>query len=115
MNIIQEKEEEIIVKKEKVVREFREELKLKGLELRDLYDESFFKILNHVYPYHPKNMTCHLKPEWLTFLLTFEHKYVSIAWSEQCIILSITIPTDFEKGGFYTLTSLEEVFEITDR
>lgn len=113
MSQIQEKENEIVVKKEKVIREFRDELKVKGIQNIELYDEPFFKILNHIYRYHPKNITCHLKADWLTFLMTFEHEFIYIAWSKKFVILSITIPSDYQKGGMFTL-SLNDTLEKLD-
>jgi hypothetical protein len=107
---IQEEEQRIVVKKEKVIREFRDELKLKGNENRELYDEPFFKILNHIYQYRPINITCHIKSGWLTFLMRFEHKFIYIAWSKEMVILNVTIPNDFEKSGMYTL-SLDDTFK----
>lgn len=109
------------VKKEKVIREFREELKLKGIEKNQpLYDEAFFTILNHVYKYHPRNITCHLsRLNSLTFLVMVDHTYIYIEWSptkERKTLLSITIMDGYfdQGGGIYTVT-LEEALEKIDK
>lgn len=108
------------VKKEKVIREFREEIKLKGLEKEmQIYDEPFFKILNHVYKYHPRNITCNLsRLNSLTFVVIIDHIYIYIEWSSKTVIntlLSITImDEDFDDGGIYTVP-LDEALENIDR
>lgn len=107
------------VKKEKVIREFREELKIKGIENRDIYEEPFFKILNHVYKYHPRNITCNLsRLNSLTFVVIIDHIYIYIEWSSKHVIntlLSITIMDEnFDDSGIYTVT-LDEALENIDR
>jgi hypothetical protein len=107
------------VKKEKVIREFREELKLKGIENREVYDEPFFKILNHVYQYQPKEIKCHVsRLDSLTFLVIVEHTYIFIEWSPIRnfeTLLSITIMNqEFDQGGIYT-TTLDEALKEIDK
>jgi hypothetical protein len=96
------------VKKEKVIREFREELALKGIEKKKIYDEPFFKILNHVYHYHPREIKCHIsRLNSLTFLVILDHTYIYIEWSSKQIpntLLSITIMDGkFDDGGIFNL------------
>jgi hypothetical protein len=70
-----------IVKKEKVIAEFREELNLKGIHNKKIYDDSFFKILNLIYKYHPRDIRCHIKNnDCLSFLVYNNHDYLYIGW-----------------------------------
>lgn len=106
------------VKKEKVIKEFREELKLKQVEDREVFDEPFFKILNQVYKHEPEN----IKPNitrfgTLSFIVKKNHTYIYLEWSPKRIpstLLSITIMSDeFDDGGIYTLT-LDEALKKID-
>jgi hypothetical protein len=108
---------DIKVKKEKVIREFREELKTKGLEKREVYEELFFEILNRVYTLKPKEMRCHLsRLNSLSFLVILDHTYIFIEWSvgkNPDTLLSITMFDDFENGGIY-FTSLDNALNIIE-
>ncbi len=108
------------VKKEKVIREFREELKLKEILKREIYDESFFKILNHVYKHNPNEIKANInRLNNLTFLIIHEHKYIYIEMlnnNPRTTLLSITIMgDDYEDGGIFNLTldmALEKIDEL---
>jgi hypothetical protein len=111
--------DKLTVKKEKVIREFRDELKVRGIVNREIYELPFFQILNHVYKYHPRNITCHLnRLNNLTFLVMIDHTYIFIEWSpqkERKTLLSITIMDgEIEQSGIYTV-SLEEALKNIDR
>jgi len=110
--------DKVQVKKEKVIREFREELALKGYDKMKVYDEPFFKILNRVYKHKPENIVCHInRLNTLVFVIRFEHKYIYLEWFENKsfeVLLSITLlDDDFNKGGIYT-TSIDEALDKID-
>lgn len=108
---------DILVKKEKVIKEFREELNLKGIINREKYDKPFFLVLNELYPLRPRNMTCHINRfDRLTFVIVVEHTYIYIEWTEKITLLSITIMDgDFDDGGIYHTTLEDAIEKIKDR
>lgn len=106
------------VKKEKVIKEFREELINKNVTNREIFDKPFFEILNHVYKYNPKETKCHLtRLGSMTFLVIVDHTYMYLEWSPKKdvpTLLSITVMDgEFDDGGIYHL-SLSEVLEKMD-
>lgn len=102
----------ITVKKEKVIKEFRDQLNLKGIEGRERFDTPFFKILNELYVFHPREMKCDItRFNSLTFIIIVDHTYIYLEWSEKTTLLSITIMDDnFDDGGIFNL-SLDEALE----
>ena len=113
--------DKIKVKKEKVIKEFRDELIAKNVDplQREIYDEPFFKILNHIYQYHPKEIKCHIsRLNSLTFLMILDHTYIYIDWAinrKFSTLLSITIMDgEFDDSGIYTL-SLDDALKNIDK
>ena len=105
---------DITVKKEKVIKEFRNELKEKVIVDRKKYDIPFFKILNELYVFHPREMKCHISRfNSLTFSIIIHRTYIYIEWSEKFTLLSIT-DDEFENDGIYN-TTLDEALEIVKK
>jgi len=111
--------DKVRVKKEKVIREFRDELELKGYDKKKVYEDPFFKILNRVYKHKPENISCHInRLNTLVFVIRFEHKYIYLEWFKDEafeVLLSITLlDGDFDRGGIYTTTVDEALDKIDD-
>lgn len=102
------------VKREKTLQEFREELKIKGVD-RNLYEASFLKIWNHVYKYRPTDIKANInRLKNLTFLVIRDHKYVYMELLDnnpKTVLMSITIMDgEFDEGGIFNLT-LDDALE----
>lgn len=105
------------VKKEKVIKEFRDELNIKGIEDRERYDIPFFKILNELYVFHPREIKCNItRFNSLTFIIIVDHTYIYIEWSERTTLLCITHMDDrFNDGGIFNLTLDDAIEKIKNQ
>lgn len=68
------------VKKEKPIRDFKEEVSFKGTHYVEKYDKPFFKILNAVYLTKPLNIVPLIKEKCLVMHVQYPHKWVLIEW-----------------------------------
>lgn len=68
------------VKKEKPIRDFKEEISFKGNHYVEKYDKPFFQILNAVYLTKPLNIIPLVKENCLVMHIQYLHKRVLIEW-----------------------------------
>lgn len=95
------------VQKKKIVEDFENELRIKGVENKSKYEDVFQKILKSVY----KHSLQDIKPtitrfNTLSLLMIKEHKYIYLEVDEKRkynTMLSITIPDEIDKGGIYII------------
>ena len=114
--------DDLKVKKEKVIKEFREELKLKNVEndIRNDFDLVFFKILNHIYKHSFREIKVNItRFKSLSFILIRKKTYIYIEYNpnqKNNILLSITNFNNNEDiGGIYSLnidTLLKKIDEL---
>jgi hypothetical protein len=104
------------VQKRKIFEDFENELKVKGLENREKYENDFRTILNSVYKHSLEDIRPSItRFNTLSVLLIKEHKFIYLEVDEKRkhdTLLSINIMDDIDKGGLYNLPLKEALKKI---
>lgn len=106
------------VQKRKILEDFENDLKIKGISERENYEENLRTILNRVYKHSFQDIRPSISRfKTLSVLLIKEHKHIFLEVNEKRkhnTLLSINIFDDIEKGGHYLLPLDEALNKIDE-